>query len=108
MAFRTEGTATPRRGDVNVLGFSRRRNCPFPGAWWLEGMTGDVAGNLGLDVENPGLMLTCASLANNGDPLKDSEQRNGKFISEASSLEDGFTESRREISLEDIVNSLDS
>lgn len=38
--------------------------------------------------------------------MKDSERRNGKFISEASSLEDGFTESSREISLEDIVNSL--
>lgn len=40
-----------------------------------------MAGNLGQDVEKSGFMLTVCFLANNGDVLKDSEQRNGKSIS---------------------------
>lgn len=51
-----------------------------------------------------GLYQQHPSLANSRDRLKDFEQRNGKLIPEASSLEGGMVESR-EIGLGEIVNS---
>ena len=54
------------------------------------------AKTLCIEIANLEVTIFQLLLANNGDVLKDSEQRNGKSVSEASSLEGGFTQSLEE------------